>query len=111
MNKFKVIDPKTGEYPDLLNIILNENWAKETLVYCDINGFAITEDGTLILMDECGNYAYPPSDRFEVLFLDNPCDVLRTTYETPNSCPYCMSHLAQDWNFCPECGSWIAQNK
>lgn len=29
---------------------------------------------------------------------------LKTTYETPESCPYCMEHLSKDWSFCPECG-------
>lgn len=63
----KVVDPKTGEYPDLEEVILNEDWAKG-LIYCDVEGFAITEDGYLILMDECGNFAYVPDDRFNVFF-------------------------------------------
>lgn len=28
------------------------------LIYCDIEGFAISEDGSLYLLDECGNYCY-----------------------------------------------------
>ena len=31
---------------------------------------AIQEDGTLILMDECGNLRYCPPDRFEVVWED-----------------------------------------
>lgn len=59
MKAFTVIDKKTGKYPDLQEIALTEDWAKH-LMYCDMEGFAIQEDGTLILMDECGNMAYCP---------------------------------------------------
>lgn len=62
---FTVIDTKTGEYPDLRGIVLNEDWA-EGLMYCDMEGFAIQEDGYLILMDECGNCTYAPAGRFEI---------------------------------------------
>lgn len=62
---FEIIDPKTGEYPDLEQIALTEDWAKN-LVYCDMEGFCVNEDGNLILMDECGNYAYCPEERFMV---------------------------------------------
>lgn len=65
--KFTVIDKKTNKEADTYTIALKEDWAK-SLIYCDIEGFAITEDGTLVLMDECGNVAYCPDDRFEVLF-------------------------------------------
>lgn len=65
--EFSVIDTKTGEYPDLWDIALNEAWAKE-LIYCDMEGFAIEEDGTLILLDECGKHAYCPEGRFKVAF-------------------------------------------
>ena len=50
--KFDVIDPKTGKYPDLEHIALTEDWAKG-LMYCDMEGFCINEDGNLLLMDEC----------------------------------------------------------
>ena len=63
--KFTVIDTKTGEYPDLCEIALKEEWAK-SLCYCDMEGFAVEEDGTLFLMDECGRYEYPPDGRFKV---------------------------------------------
>jgi len=29
---------------------------------------------------------------------------LKTTWETPETCPHCMEHLSRDWSFCPECG-------
>ena len=69
MIKFTVIDTKTGEYPDLCEIALKEKWAK-SLCYCDMEGFAIEEDGTLLLMDECGNYEYPPEGRFKIVPLE-----------------------------------------
>lgn len=68
--KFSVIDNKTGKYPDLYNIALKEDWAKG-LMYCDMEGFSINEDGQLILSDECGKFVYCPSDRFTVVFEDS----------------------------------------
>ena len=65
--KFKVIDTTTGNYPDLEKIALTEEWAKD-LMYCDMEGFAIEEDGDLMLMDECGNFRYCPDDRFKIEF-------------------------------------------
>ena len=65
--KFTVVDTKTGEYPDLWEIALKEEWAK-SLCYCDMEGFAIEEDGTLILLDECGKHEYPPdNNRFKII--------------------------------------------
>lgn len=64
--KFRVIDTKTGKEPDLREIALNEDWAKR-LIYCDMEGFAIEDDGTLMLVDECGAYAYCPLGRFKVV--------------------------------------------
>ena len=64
---FHVIDNKTGREPDCEKIALKEDWAKH-LIYCDIDEFAITESGTLILLDDCGNCAWPPPERFTVVF-------------------------------------------
>jgi hypothetical protein len=64
---FHVIDKTTGEEPDTYNIALHEDWAKG-LIYCDIDGFWFSEDGQLILMDDCCNVAYCPPDRFEVVW-------------------------------------------
>lgn len=66
--RFSVIDLRTGEAPDLEQIALTEDWVKG-LVYCDMDCFAITEYGDLILLDDCGNVAYCPEGRFEVVFL------------------------------------------
>ena len=67
MTGFTVIDRKTGKYPDTSTIALKEDWAKH-LIYCDIDCFAICEDGNLILTDDCGNVAYCPPDRFDVVW-------------------------------------------
>lgn len=64
---FNVIDPKTGEYPDLEHIARTEEWTKNLIPF-DIDGFCINEGGNLILMDECGNYVHCPTDRFKVTF-------------------------------------------
>ena len=64
--QFEVIDTQTGDYPDLLGIALNEDWAKG-LAYSDMEGFCINEDGSLLLMDECRNYVYCPHNRFKVV--------------------------------------------
>jgi hypothetical protein len=66
---FTVIDNKTGNYPDVERIALEEEWARH-LCYCDIDSFAITEDGTLILMDDCGRCACCPDGRFTVIWED-----------------------------------------
>lgn len=63
--EFDVVDTKTGKYPDWERIARKESWAKG-LVCCDIDGSAIREDGSLILLDECGNCASCPPDRFEI---------------------------------------------
>lgn len=86
--KFTIIDIKTGEYPDVEKIAIKEEWAKG-LVYCDIDSFAITEDGTLILLDDCGNMAYCPADRFKIIF-DN---------EQPQS--ILTARCEMDCSFCP----------
>ena len=66
MSEFGVIDPRTGGYPDVEKIARTEDWAKN-LIYCDIDTFAVTEDGSLILIDDCNNIAYCPEGRFEIV--------------------------------------------
>lgn len=72
---FNVIDKNTGVYPDVEEIAQTEEWAKN-LIYCDIDSFAISEDGALLLMDDCGNIAYCPHDRFDVVFEQEKEDVV-----------------------------------
>ena len=64
--RFKVIDNNTGKEADICEIALNEDWAKD-LIYCDMQGFAILDDGNLVLLDECGKYVYCPNGRFSVI--------------------------------------------
>ena len=75
---FTVIDKKTGEFPDLWKIALEEEWAKG-LMYCDMEGFALLEDGSLLLLDECGKFEYCPEDRFIVVFENEASNVPRYT--------------------------------
>lgn len=67
---FEVIDNITGKEPDLEQIALTEEWANG-LIYCDMEGFYIGDDGTLILADECGGIAYCPVDRFTIRWKEN----------------------------------------
>lgn len=67
--RFRVIDNATGEEADPGSIALNEHWAKG-LMYCDMEGFAVLYDGTLMLADECGQFRFCPIERFRVEALD-----------------------------------------
>lgn len=67
MATFHVIDKRTRKEADPYAIALTEDWAKD-LCYCDMEGFAIEEDGTLLLLDECGRHEYCDPDRFEVVW-------------------------------------------
>jgi hypothetical protein len=62
---FTVIDAKTGKKPDECEIALHEEWA-DGLMWSDMEGFAIQQDGVLVLTDECGNFRYCPEGRFTV---------------------------------------------
>lgn len=64
---FHVLDKRTRKEADPYAIALKEDWA-EDLCYCDMEGFAIEEDGTLLLLDECGRHEYCDPDRFEVVW-------------------------------------------
>ena len=63
---FCVFDKKKNKEADCYKIALKEDWAK-CLCYCDMEGFAITQHGMLILLDECGRYTYCPDNRFKVV--------------------------------------------
>ena len=66
---FTVIDKKTGKEADIERIALREKWAAG-LIYCDMEGWAIEQDGSLILMDECGNWVCADRERFKVVWDD-----------------------------------------
>lgn len=69
IRSFRVIDTKTGKEADTYEIALHEDWAKH-LIYCDIDGWAIGDDGSLMLLDDCGNFAYTDRERFKVVWED-----------------------------------------
>ena len=64
---FIVIDTKTGEEADTYDIALHDEWAQH-LCYCDMEGWAIEDDGTLLLVDECGRFEYADRERFKVVW-------------------------------------------
>jgi hypothetical protein len=69
--KFHVIDKNTSKEADIEQIAIKEDWAKG-LIYCDMEGFFINEEGDLILADECGNYVFCDQDRFQVVWEKKP---------------------------------------
>ena len=117
--KFRVIDNKTGKEADVDEIVNDEEWA-DSLIYCDIEGFAIMQDGNLILLDECGNYEYCPSERFKVVFYEERKqnegeftlfkprrENRNATYKCSVCGKACNSYYNDvgEWNFCPHCGA------
>lgn len=68
--QFKVVNKQTGKEPILdHNHLFKEKWFKRSrLIWCDIEGWVVSEDGVLMLADECGNVAYAP-DKYEVVLL------------------------------------------
>ena len=69
IRSFRVIDTKTGKEADIYEIARHEDWAKH-LIYCDIDGWAIGDDGSLMLIDDCGRFAYADRERFRVVWED-----------------------------------------
>lgn len=67
--ELEIIDKVTGKIADIEKIAKTEEWAKD-LLYVDMEGFALTQFGDLILLDECGKYVYCPSNRFIVRLVD-----------------------------------------
>ena len=60
--------PRNGEVvtpAEMQEIALREPWAQR-LLYCDIEGFAVGDEGNLYLLDECGNFSYVPEGLFVV---------------------------------------------
>jgi len=68
--RFTVVWVATGEpvtHKEQSDFALHAPWARG-LVYCDMDGFAVQDDGTLILIDECGGYRAPPAGLFKVVW-------------------------------------------
>ena len=70
---FWVLDKNTGKEADPYEIALKEEWA-HNLIYCDMEGFALLEDGSLYLLDECGRYEYCDPNRFKVIWTEENDD-------------------------------------
>jgi hypothetical protein len=64
---FTVIDKLTGQEADQIKIIRNESWASH-LRTRDIDGWALMDYGTLVLIDNLNRIAYPPEGRFEIVW-------------------------------------------
>lgn len=87
---FIVIDKKTGSEADVQKIALEEDWAKG-LVYCDIDGWYLGSNGELVLADDCGRLAYPPADRFQVIFdkaFEDSCSATNCVLTMFGKCSY-----------------------
>ena len=112
--EFIVIDKVTGKEADAEKIALTEEWAKG-LAYCDIDGFAITECGDLILLDECSRYVYVSRERFEVKFAERTCKVIEYNDYGPHAedCTMVFScgheTLGYIPNYCPSCGAKVVE--
>lgn len=65
--KVFVVKNRDGSTPNLEQIAITESWAKD-LVYCDIGGFVMDEEGNLALTDDTNAIAYAPQGRFSVVF-------------------------------------------
>lgn len=61
---FRVIDTKTGKEPT--DSVIYDIAVKGNLMLCDIDQFAVCEDGSIILFDDCGNYTYCDTNRFKI---------------------------------------------
>ena len=62
--QFRVIDTTTGKEPT--EEVIFKLAKQGNLVYCDIDGFYIGEDGELCLMDDCGSAMFLDRERFKV---------------------------------------------
>lgn len=61
---FRIIDRKTGKEPT--QRVIDNIAKKQGLMLADIDQFAVCEDGQIILLDDCGRFAYCDMSRFEV---------------------------------------------
>jgi len=62
---FHVIDTKTGKEPT--SRVIDNIAKKGGLMIMDIDQFFVGEDGSLILVDDCGNMTYCDVERFKVV--------------------------------------------
>ncbi len=69
--KFIVIDPRTERYPNMKEIALSERWAEG--MGDSLPGFALTENGLLLVIDTDGNVCTTPDNRFIVQVEQTRC--------------------------------------
>ena len=62
---FKVIDTWSGREANISELT-EENWVSDRLYIYEIDGWWVSEDGNLILMDDCGKFAYAHMERFKI---------------------------------------------
>lgn len=67
--QWEVVDRKTGQQASLEQLSM-EGWVQEKLVWPDLEGFAIGEDGAIYLLDECGNWELCDPTRFYIRWPD-----------------------------------------
>jgi len=60
-----VVDNLTGQLANEEKIALTEPWA-DRIIRCNTDGF-LEQDGGLLFLDSCGNYAPCPKGRFTVV--------------------------------------------
>jgi len=65
---FQIIDRRTGKEPT--NRVINNIAKKGNLITCDIEGFFVSEEGQIILADECGNFTYVDPNRITATITD-----------------------------------------
>lgn len=61
---FRIIDTKTGKEPT--DRVIDNIARKGHLLTMDIDQFAVCEDGSIILLDDCGNLTYCDTNRFKI---------------------------------------------
>lgn len=65
---FIVIDNQTGK--EISDAEVTRIAKEGGLIECDIDQFAITQDNSIILIDDCGNVAYLDRERFSYKLCD-----------------------------------------
>ena len=61
---FSVIDKDTGR--EVSEKVISKIAKNGGFMEFDVDQFAITEDGNIVLLDECGNFTYCVQDAFEI---------------------------------------------
>lgn len=125
--QIRIIDTTTGKEPtdEVIEKIAKEN----KLQLFDIDGFGINEDGQIILMDDCGNYAFADNTRFEAKLVEekreqepkighwewvqydaNP-EIGNFHCSECRYIPASFNMSAQKLNYCPNCGAKMENGK